>query len=136
MFEVWWKIAKEIDMKKLLFISLLLFSNFSMSSNWIKTGTIDGGIIYYDKQSIIKSKNLITFWSKIDFNSVQSQGKMTYNSWMNEIQIDCQNRKFVSLQSVPMFNGKPIDSNLQPSQEWSSIIPDTPLSTNFVILCK
>jgi len=125
-----------MNMKKLLFVSLLFFSNFSMSSNWIKTGTIDEGIIYYDKHSIIKSKNVITFWSKIDFNSVQSQGKMTYNSWMNEIQIDCRTRKFVTIQSIPMFNGKPIDSNLQPSKEWSSIIPDTPLSTNFVILCK
>ena len=125
-----------MNMKKLLFISLLFFSNVSISSNWIRTGTIDGGISYYDKQSIIRTKNIITFWSKIDFNSVQSQGNLTYNSWLNENQIDCQTRKHITIQSIPMFNGKSIDSNLKPSQEWSSIIPDTPLSTNFVILCK
>jgi len=122
-------------MKKLFFFLLILISGPTYSSNWIKSGSLDEGVSYYDKDSVVKNKNIVSYWGKIDYKKMQLQNDVAYNSWMTEIRIDCSNRLIYVVTGIPQLNGNNI-RQINFKDNWTSIIPDTPVDSQFKILCK
>ena len=118
MFEVWWKITEEMNMKKLLTIFLLSFS-INGYCEWVKVTSGTTGTQYIDFSTIKRNGKYLRVWDLIDFNNKTSQISLT--------QFDCDEERtmLISLTgySGSMGTGTPSSTPINP--KWEYEIPNT-----------
>ena len=125
MFEVWWKITEEMNMKKLLTIFLLLFS-INGYCEWTRVGNSEDKdiTIYIDKSTIKRVGGYIRVWSLWDMQ--KPNNKML--SMMSLEEYDCSNEKKRVIQ-LAGYTGRMAGGNSVGTQQgdnnWSFVAPGT-----------
>ena len=138
MSERWWKITKEIDMKKLLITFLVLFST-NAYCEWTVVDLDKDGNGYMDFSTIKRSSTSVRVWELLDFKNTQSLGSIYYNSIVSFREYDCSQDRVRSLSSTyfsnTMGSGNPMKQLNQPS-DWMYVLPKTVGAKKLNILCK
>jgi len=102
--ERWWKITKEIDMKKLLITFLFLFSS-NAYCDWLKVTESDSLVVYIEPSTVKKFGQSVRVWSLYNFlNSREFEKRGTYKSFKSYDEYNCSEDKSKNL-SILFFSG-------------------------------
>ena len=99
----------------------------------------DSATTYADPASIIRSGNMVTMWSLLDYKAFQRMVEVGYFSHKTEVEYDCaepQSRGLsLFLHAEKMGEGKVIYEDTSP-HEWEPVTADTMTETLWKIACK
>ena len=122
-------------MKKILLLLTILISS-NVFADWVLIGgTPDGDLMYADKDTILKERNKVKFWRKINY--INPINKMASSRSYEEA--DCKKRTLMTLTfssfSENDFQGKML-SSFEPPPKIEYIAPDTMDELIYEYVCK
>jgi hypothetical protein len=114
-------------------LHLLLACALSMvmqSDRWLPVGGSNNGYQdYLDRDSIKRSGNTVTLWTRRDFVSQQR------TAW-NEIEVDCSSKRDTILAYVQDDAGTISHNVVRPHRGWSAIQPNSVEERIFDFVCR
>lgn len=134
--KIWRKDAQE--MKKLLFIALMV-PCLASASNWVLIGKNNSGATYFiDTQSIQRSGDSVTFWEKTNLLSRTPTGELSSKV---SLTINCRTRELISRYFMfydDINNQGKLTSSfaVPPSEKWEPISPDSVAEAEMKFVCK
>ena len=136
MFEVWWTITEEMNMKKLLTIFLLLFS-INGHCEWTQVTTNEKGDskLYLDFSTKKNVNGYTRVWVLLDINRTD----VNYKSYITLEQFDCSGERKKTLQLTPYSGsmGRGSSSGTQNDNfNWTYITPGTVEANMFKQVCN
>lgn len=126
-------------MKKFVFICGIIFSAYAFaSSQWIIVGeNNDRDIFYIDMNSLQRSGDSVTFWTKVNFGKRDEQGDLSDKSQRT---INCRTREVILrwLMTYDDINnmGKNTASFEPKRSSWRPIPPDSMSSRIYEVVCR
>ena len=113
-----------------MFLTLLALGTAISPERWVHVGgSTDVYEEYLDKESIMRSGDKVTLWTRRDF--VQDQG----TAW-NEIEVDCSTKTDIILAYVRDDGGSVSHNVVRPHRESSPIPPGSVEERIFDLVCR
>ena len=125
-------------MKKIFLFSVIILSAFNIyaGTQWLLiTDSTDGDLFFIDTNSIQKSGDSYTYWSKANF-AKREDGDLSSKTQRT---INCRTRETISRYIInydDIDNNGKITSSLTPKRGWIPIAPDSINSAFYDYLCK
>jgi len=113
----------------ILIAVLMLVSSLAEGANWVKLGSDEKQVDYFDADTISRNGNIVKFWNKLEYVK-----DTKYKYFISYIELDCSDKKFRLLQETAyLLNGQIVDNPHK--KTWQNIIPGSG-GESFLVMCK
>ena len=123
-------------MKSLIIaMCFFIYTTNSYAAEWVQAGVSSESTLFIDKSSVLRSKGMVTFWSKFVFKEKKDVGNGVIDVQLDDMTLNCAERQIKVNTSITMLEGKTVRNYKMPV-EWTRIVPDSPVAYIYEIMCQ